>query len=681
MNDSDIQDFAHGIDRRKGNRRTEDYFWLTRMGDMSDQAVIVFDRDLKLDFFNEKTLERFEFTDGKFEKNITYADFVNRLARRGDFGAGDPETFCAIMEDVVVNQVANATSEPAIINTTSPSGKRLRINQSHGRDGRIIITATDLTDELQKQLALDTALQLGRAGYCYINFETKKTAFFGDHLSAKFDLDDFSWDTSGVFWDILHADDVDRVKSAWSMGLEEKSEWDIKIRAIDKSGASSWYHVFAHPELSPISGKLISFTIFFTDVTSIIKAQDQQLRARETAEKALKAKNAFLARLSHEIRTPMNAVIGIADALIHHHANPTINPKLELIQSSAEKIVQIVDETLDHSKLDADKFQLDPKLGNPARSVSNVCRLWEQQALKNGTTLTFQIGDNVPEKMVFDNHRYEQCLNNLLSNAVKFTKNGKIRVMLTRMETKGNKPQLVLAVQDTGIGISDDQMQQIFDPFTQADKSISRQYGGTGLGMNITKQLIELMGGKISVRSTINKGTVFALTLPIETRAPAVDEDSASDELVTQIFENVGPQQNEKYAGLNILVADDNATNHMVITSLLETVVGQIHVASDGQEAIKVLESTPIDIILMDIHMPVMDGIEATLTIRGSDADWKDVSIIALTADPQYQQKRLCRNIGMDDALAKPVKLSDILQAIDNTLEPRNIAQQQRITA
>ena len=352
--------------------------------------------------------------------------------------------------------------------------------------------------------------------------------------------------------------------------------------------------------------------------------------------------------------------------MIHHHPDKTIKPKLELIQSSADKILRIVDETLNHTKLHADKLTLESKPANPVKSVENVIKLWEHKALKNNIKLSYSIDPSVPDVITFDHFRYEQCLNNLLSNAVKFTPNGTIKVVLTLVDKEGQLPRLVLAVKDNGIGMTVEQQKQIFEAYTQADKSIARRFGGTGLGMTITKEIIELMGGTISLRSEIGKGTVFALTLPI-TDEEAKSPNQNSGTLVDQLLEDAMPEPTN-HSNLRILVTDDNATNHMVITSLLESLVGEIHIASDGQQAIDILETTPIDIVLMDIHMPVMDGIEATLAIRGRKESWSEVLIIALTADPQYQQKRLCKNIGMDDALAKPVKLVELLRAFDNVL-------------
>ena len=372
----------------------------------------------------------------------------------------------------------------------------------------------------------------------------------------------------------------------------------------------------------------------------------------------------------------MNAVVGIADALIHHDGNPKILPKLKLIQSSAEKIIRIVDESLEHTKLAESKIQLDPSAASPREAVETVCALWEQKAVENGIDLQCKIDSKVPDTIIFDTHRYEQCLNNLISNAVKFSPGGKIFVVLTTLENMGQN-NLVAVVKDTGIGMNQAQLANLFEAYTQADKTISGRFGGTGLGMNITKQLIELMGGKITAKSQIGSGTAIALTLPIKADR-RTEEDrrrNTSGELVDDILENAAAPVSE-YSALKMLVVDDNPTNHMVVTSLLGSLVKHIDVAENGAEAIDALkkaekDKTQYDIVLMDIHMPIMDGIEATLAIRGSKAPYTDIPIIALTADPQYQQRRLCKNIGMDDALAKPVKLTELLGAMDRVLKGR----------
>jgi len=360
----------------------------------------------------------------------------------------------------------------------------------------------------------------------------------------------------------------------------------------------------------------------------------------------------------------MNAVVGIADALIHHNGNPDIKPKLELIQTSAEKIIRIVDESLEHTKLAEAKIQLDPHAASPTTAVKSVCALWEQKAVENGVNLTCRIDASVPKTIIFDSHRFEQCLNNLVSNSVKFTPAGQIQVILTTIEKNGTN-NLVTVVKDNGIGMNEAQLASLFEAYTQADKSISGRFGGTGLGMNITKQLIELMGGNITAKSSPGNGTVIALTLPIQKERREEDRrNETSGSLVDQMLEDATPPASE-YSKLKVLVVDDNATNHLVVTSLLGSMVKEIDVAENGVEAIEALEkadqsNAQFDVILMDIHMPIMDGIEATLAIRGSQKAYTDIPIIALTADPQYQQRRLCKNIGMDDALLKRKTLQSL---------------------
>ncbi|MEP3891610.1 MAG: ATP-binding protein [Hellea sp.] len=648
---------------RKGR---SEFHWLSSISDISGLGIVVFSQEMGLEFYNDLASELFEIPVGVFERGVSYAQIIEHMATRGDFGVGDSRSFIAHITDILNNQKVSNEGDIAELKITTPSGRRLLVRQKLENDGRTLLTSKDISLEEHKTQTLDIALRSGSSGFLYNNVETGERSMNGEYLEKHLSHRQMERARNESLLAIIHPDDVADATQIWEQGLKDGKAWKHTCRILTGNGQSLWLRWNAKPQLSE-TGKVISFTSFFKDITQELETNDALRKAKETAEKSLKTKNDFLARLSHEVRTPMNGVIGIADALIHHHSNVAINPKLELIQSSAEKILRIVDETLDHTKLHADKLTLESKPASPTKSVENVMRLWEQKALENNIQLSYKIDPSVPETMIFDHFRYEQCLNNLLSNAIKFSPGGIIKVVLTTVEKEGQPSRLVLAVKDNGIGMTLEQQKQIFEAYTQADKSIARRFGGTGLGMTITKEIIELMGGTISLRSESGKGTVFALTLPLD-NMKAKSPKQGSVDLVDQILEDAKPEPTN-YSGLRILVADDNTTNHMVITSLLESLVGEIHIVSDGQQAIDVLKTTPIDIVLMDIHMPVMDGIEATLAIRGSTESWSDVLIIALTADPQYQQKRLCKNIGMDDALAKPVKLVELLGAIDNVLK------------
>ncbi len=686
-----------------------------------DSALIMISSEGYLEYFNSRAVKLFELESEVTDDNMHFKDLLYHLASRGDFGPGDPHSFVAVASDLLLPEPgAPQTQSQSYL--TMPSSNILRVLMYRNADGSLTLSAHDVSDQRRKESMLEMALDIGFAGY--IIFDTVKEtrrleSRYMSNLLTDNELDILQ--SSGLFA-LFHPDDVAQSKSMWDSVCNTGETESATLRIVTEKQGVRWFRFVLMPESdSPKSTRVVSF---FNDVTDSLRQQDNLRQAKIFAENSLSSKEDFLARMSHEIRTPMNAVIGMADALIHHHADPALSPQLELIQKSAVSILKLLDETLNHSRLGADSFELDPVPASPAEVVRDVCALWEQQALKNNGIIRCLIKDDVPEIILFDRYRYEQCVNNLLSNAVKFTDGGKIDVILTVVQKKSDAPYLVLAVRDTGIGMTREQQSHIFEAYTQADKSISSRFGGTGLGMNITKQIVDRMEGTISVRSEIGSGSMFAMSVPIimpseehlsrsiggqmkanqpderhvafeegltfENAAPLnaapldetplnstvsasqvtiIEEKTAatSESLVEQMLTDAQPEATA-YSALRVLVVDDNPTNHLVVKSLLGSVVGDVIMANNGAEALETLDSTVIDIVLMDIHMPVMDGIECTLAIRSSDKPWKDVTIIALTADPQYQQKQLCINIGMDEALAKPVRLTDLLQAIDSVL-------------
>ena len=629
--------------------------------DMSDLALVIFDQALNLEYYNKNAAEFFELNRNDFNQDYSLDNIAEKIATSKNSQNIDLATIKKFISHSFDGLDNTSINEMKI---TMPSGRRLLVKRRLVGN-QYVITAQDITQAQIHENTLSIALESGQAGYANYICETGKFEISSKYLKKQLTVNQMNLINAEGIFAIIHPADKDAAMRDWQNALKTGKPYGSVNRIVTGRGQNLWMRWHCQPQHAE-NGKLVSFNCFFEDITSELKIRETLRQSKELAEKSLKAKNDFLSRLAHEIRTPMNGVIGIADALIYHHADESINPKLELIQSSADKILRIVDETLDHTKLHADKLTLDSKSACPAQSVEDVVNLWQHKALENNIKLSFTIAPSVPEEIIFDKFRYEQCINNLISNAIKFTPNGVIKVVLTTAEKDKANPRLIFAIQDNGIGMSDEQQKNIFEAYVQGDKSIAGRFGGTGLGMSITKEIIELMGGTISVRSELGKGSVFILTLPYKQNMEESSKEN-SEQLVNKLLEDAKPKPTN-YSSLRVLVADDNATNHMVVVSLIESIVAEVHLASDGQEAIDVLKSNEIDIVLMDIHMPVMDGIEATLSIRSSEEAWSDVLIIALTADPQYQQKRLCKNIGMDDALAKPVKLSDILSAFDNVL-------------
>jgi len=734
------------------------------IGDFLDVGLISTNSEGKITGSNSKVMDLLDLSPRDFLDIGSYRDLLTALVSRGDYGAKDVKSSVQKKLDRVNSHAKAATPQnPAKLDChyTLPNGNVLLVKKIIAQDTSLLIAITDVTKETIREQTLLAALEMGSSGYVYHCFAQNRSRYHSDYFTNILNSEEKKRLKHDGFWTLIHPDDVDRVKGIWQQVSSDGTTQKLYIRCITEKNGQVWFKAFFCPQVSS-SGTVTGITSYFTDVTETLSIEGALRMSKKNLEKALQLKTDFISRVSHEVRTPMNAMVGIADALINHHNDPAITPKLQLIQDSSVNILRILDETLDYAKLEADEIKIDPHLADPASVVTRVCKLWQEIANRKSVTLKYKIDPSVPKNIVFDAHRYEQCLNNLVSNAIKFAEGGKVDVLLTRLKKGNNPPQLVLAVKDTGIGMTPDQERNLFEPFKQADHTIAKRYGGTGLGMKITRDIIGLMGGKISVKTAPNKGTIFMIALPLEQntqqsaltaqlgtlppvkspkRAPApaqtiktkpaprlalapkvtaikppIKTDNMEDlqalssrslqsrkkmtplatgsDLTGRIMglgksepQIRAPKEDTKpsspYENLRVLVVDDNATNHLVVQSLLEGLVGTIYVANNGQEALDVLEVKDVDVVFMDIHMPVMDGIEATLAIRNSSAPWSGVRIVALTADPLYQQKRLCMNIGMDYALAKPVKLADLREALDATgeIEPLEMREKRMASA
>ena len=635
--------------------------WLHMVGQQFGMGVIILADNNQIVLENESFIDHCGLPKDLIEKSKNFKDWLLFMEKRGDF----PRTAGPNLSEMFLREIRSSANNQKTLSDIAPAnGKIINFKSMDMSGGIITIFSEDVTAQRRDEQSLRLAMEMGKSGYFYHVIETNEMYLKSDYLEQLLTSEELELIKHKGFWPVIHENDKAKAKTIWRNSVLNGQKIEIPVRLVTAKNGQITVKFTIKPIRSNL-GTLVRVIGFFEDVTHEFKIRRALQKAKDETEGLLKSKTDFLARISHEIRTPMNAVIGIADALIHHNKNPDIIPKLDLIQSSADGILNILDETLHHAKLSTEEFKLDPKPGDPRKSISTICDLWRDKARENNVAINCVIEDSVPQTINFDKHRYEQCLNNLLSNAIKFSPAGKIDVLATRIDKNG-KTNMVLAVRDTGIGMSKEQAAGIFNPFQQGDKSIAKRFGGTGLGMNITKSLIEKMGGHISVKTELGKGTIFVMTLPLG------DTSEFPISNTRPVVQNVIEESQTPYESLRILVADDNPTNHLVVKSLLEGVVADIYTANDGQEVLGVLEAVPIDIVLMDIHMPIMDGIESTLAIRSAQEVWSDVIIIALTADPEYQQKRLCLNIGMDFAVAKPVKLVDLMNAFDQVLPLRN---------
>lgn len=621
----------------------------------------------------------------------------------GAFHVEDPNSGTTIEPKQTVALIEQSMSAGESLRVTgiitTPDGRRLRVNTWYEGNEGCTIVVRDITTDSRYRNLFEIAMTAADAGFWSMDFKSGKFTYSASVMARLTEEEQVRLQTNGLF-SIIHPDDVTAMTKEWMDIVQTRRDFDLKYRVRIKSHGDMWQRSIGQITCAP-DGTPLGATAFVMDISEEVN----KAKALATERSASKAKSEFLARMSHEIRTPLNAIIGMSDSLKDEDLSEDVHGVINDIENAAEGLHYLLSRTLDHAKLMSDKVEINLELEDPRRLIGTVARLWKPQITNKGLKFQVIIDPNLPSSIKLDEFRLQQCLNNLLSNAAKFTKSGSVTLLARKADIKGT-PHFVLAVKDTGIGMSPSEVKRIFDPFTQADNSIQREYGGTGLGMSITKNLCELMGGNIRVKTERGEGATFALVIPMlesEVELPrAPQEDIKHLEVIAakatpvetpaKLAEPILMPKVEikkyiptakPFEGLNVLCVEDNPINQKVVKRLIGKRVNQLYFANNGREALNILNTVPVDVVLMDIHMPIMDGIETTLEIRKSNETYANVIIIALTADPDYQQRRICRNIGMDDTIAKPVKREDILNAFDRTLSKlsKSFGQEVALTA
>ena len=403
----------------------------------------------------------------------------------------------------------------------------------------------------------------------------------------------------------------------------------------------------------PENGAPIEIVATIRDV-SATKQLEQELRdARTIAEQAVIAKSAFLANMSHEIRTPMNGVIGFTDLLLAGNLDADQREQVEMIAESGKSMMQLLNAILDTSKIEAGQMQIAEEVLDLRHNVRSVLRLMEPAARAKGIVIRSDVSELVPAMIVGDPLRLRQILINRVGNAIKFTEQGRVKLNIG-VNSKPAGRSLCIDVTDSGIGISEDRVGTIFEKFTQADNSIARRFGGTGLGLSITRQLVELMDGQISVHSTKGEGSTFTVKLPLRVATGEKPGSSTPGDLPLLPFEQLQSRR--------ILIAEDNDINQALMRAMMQKIGIHAKFASNGSEAVAAIiaeaeAGTPFDLVLMDMQMPVMDGLEATRRLRQAGFDAGTLPIVALTANAYSEDVAACREAGMQDHVSKPVTL------------------------
>jgi PAS domain S-box-containing protein len=449
---------------------------------------------------------------------------------------------------------------------------------------------------------------------------------------------------------LVHPDDLESCYADLKNHLEGKADFYENIHRM-KHKNGSWVYILDRGKIveKDKDGNPIRFTGTHTDIT---KQKEAELRAK----KAEKIKSEFLANMSHEIRTPMNGVIGMLSLLEDTELTAEQKEFVRLTKSSADSLLDLINDILDFSKIEAGKIKFESIHFSLHELLDDLQKLFILKAREKDLLFDMFIEDGLPDALIGDSNRLRQVIVNLLNNAVKFTEEGHVHLKVKVLKKNQNFVNIEFSIEDTGIGIAADKIEAVLVPFEQADVSYSRKFGGTGLGISISKSLITRMHGELKVESELNKGSKFYFNIEIQLAKDEEQAESDTDYLTI-----------EEHLDKHVLIIDDNEMNLIVAEKLVQKLGASTEIAKSAKEAFELLKNNKFDIILMDVRMPECDGIEATeFILNEMNLEYLPI-IIGLTAEAMQHEIQRCYDVGMIKVLTKPYRQEELYHAIVNT--------------
>jgi signal transduction histidine kinase/ActR/RegA family two-component response regulator len=414
------------------------------------------------------------------------------------------------------------------------------------------------------------------------------------------------------------------------------------------------------------AGEPIRAVGLMLDIDSQKRQELALIEAKLQAEAATTAKSNFLASMSHEIRTPLNGILGMAQVLAADELTEVQKERVNVISDSGRTLMALLNDVLDISKIEAGKLEIARVDGDLALSIERVRQLFQARAEERHLAVALEVSPSLPKHLRYDPIRLRQCVANILSNAIKFTERGRITIRLGAEQQAEGDWLVQISISDTGIGMDKMTVSNLFNAFTQADASISRRFGGSGLGLAITRQLARLMGGDVFVESRLGEGSTFHLTFKAETGAEQAVLDKSGDAPLEET-------SSKPLMGARVLLVDDNAVNRQVVKLFMAQLAPQFVEATNGEEALARLREQPFDMLLLDVHMPVLDGKETIKRIRASGEPWSEIPVIALTADAMSGDRERYLDMGMDDYISKPIDARELATKYVNLLRSKRL--------